>query len=461
MAFEIKVVLICGLLVLSGFQIDAKKTASKSKSGSSSSNSRPRPSPSTAGSSHADAARLSYSGYNAPPKIAPKASAPVQSAPPPAPANNANQRPVGWNVDNNAGAAKPNSAPYPTNNQGPPAYNPNANQQSGFQNTHQNPPPYSAGAPPAYPGMHNNPVQSGGQPPSYQQGGYQPNHQQGVNQQPAYGGQQPAYGGQQPAYGGQQPNYAQQPAYGGQQPNYAPQPAFGGQQPGYGQQPNYGGYGQQPIVNNYNTRGSSGGSGLQTALIAGVGGLALYGALKPSGGETTIVKYIYQNGTEAAGPSNETTAVTLPPTIAAEVMPINGSMPAPMPVVDANGNPIAPIVPGANVTEISGPTTEMLALSTINGTTLVSDPTMLPSSSPGALPVDSSTPTSTTVLMNVPALPDSSLTSRMNENIVEQKNSSTNLAAPQTQDTNKENSASFLSFTSTLVIASLLSALMV
>lgn len=453
MAFELKVLLICGLLALSGFQIDAKKTASKSKSGSSS-NSRPRPSPSTAGSSHADAARLSYSGYNAPPKIAPKASAPVQSAPPPAPApvNNANQRPVGWNVDNNAGAAKPNSAPYPTNNQGPPAYNPNANQQSGFQNTHQNPPPYSAGAPPAYPGLQNNPVQSGGQPPVYQQGGYQPNHQQGFNQQPAYGGQQ------QPAYGGQQqPNYAPQPAYGGQ-PNYAQQPAYGGQ-PNYAPQPGYGGYGQQPIVNNYHTQGSSGGSGLQTALIAGVGGLALYGALKPSGGETTIVKYIYANGTEAAGPSNDTIAVTLPPTVAAEVTPVNGTTP----VVDANGNPIVPIVPGANVTEISGPTTEMLALSTLNGTTLVSDSTMLPSSSPDAASssVDSSTPTSTTVLMNVPALPDSSLTSRMNENIVEQKNASTNLAAPQTQDTNKESSANFLSFTSTLMIASLLSALMV
>lgn len=87
------------------------------------------------------------------------------------------------------------------------------------------------------------------------------------------------------------------------QPNYHPQ---GGGYGGYPQQPQgggfgggYGGYtqggggfgggghGQPPVINNYYQQKSGGGLGLTNALLLGVGGIALYGALKP--GETKVV----------------------------------------------------------------------------------------------------------------------------------------------------------------------------
>lgn len=101
---------------------------------------------------------------------------------------------------------------------------------------------------------------------------------------PTAGGQYPAAGAHYPAGGQYQAASAQYPA-GGQYPVGGQYPA-GGQYPVGGQYPMGGG---QPVVNNYYPQKSSGGSGLQTALIAGVGGLALYGALKPSEQKTIII----------------------------------------------------------------------------------------------------------------------------------------------------------------------------
>lgn len=78
--------------------------------------------------------------------------------------------------------------------------------------------------------------------------------------------------------------------------------------------------GQPSIVNNYygshGNQGSSGGSGLQTAILAGVGGLALYGALKPSESKTIII-----NNTAIIVPQN----ATVPE--GAVVLPVNATLP--------------------------------------------------------------------------------------------------------------------------------------
>ncbi|GAB0095980.1 hypothetical protein DMENIID0001_114240 [Sergentomyia squamirostris] len=296
--------LVASLTVL----VDARKTPGSSRRTGSSSGSRvSKPTytaPSQTSNSHADQARLSYSGYNQQPNRAqPAASAPA-AQPAPAPAQNigwntnsqpgagggANNRPIGWNVDQPA--QKQNIAPA---NAAPPPYS---------SLNHGPPPPYSPQSQP-------NPATGYHAPPPY-------SPQAGVPNQPHYAGAPPPqYPGGYPQHGAPPAGYPQQPG----QPGYG-QPAYN--QPGYGgyAQPGYpgggypGGYQGQPI--NYGNQGSSGlSSGLQTAAIAGIGGLALYGALKPSEHNTIII----QNGTAvpAAVPENGTAAVA--------AVPVNGTIP--------------------------------------------------------------------------------------------------------------------------------------
>lgn len=81
-----------------------------------------------------------------------------------------------------------------------------------------------------------------------------------------------------PAYQNSPQSYHQPPPAYNQQPGYQPAPGYGGAPGGYAPQPEK----------------SSNTNLLQNAAIAGVGGLALYAALKPSDGETKVV---YVNGT--------------------------------------------------------------------------------------------------------------------------------------------------------------------
>lgn len=172
----------CVFLLLSCLftNIDARKYGSSSnsrKGGSSSSGHTTRPSTDNKYSnSHADQAKLSYSGYDSAPRaqqpVAAPAPAPVHHAPPPPPplppavkapelpkSPSDSAKPIGWNVPDgnvqkqtvhNTNAAPP---PYSSNYQGgaPPPYSPHSN-----VNTRPNdaPPPYSpqAGAPPPYSG---------------------------------------------------------------------------------------------------------------------------------------------------------------------------------------------------------------------------------------------------------------------------------------------------------------------
>lgn len=300
---KIQIAVICGLLLLSHFDIcDARKTATNNKSkskgsGSSSSGSRTQ---------QANPASLSYSGVSPNAAQPKKPSAPAQQpsyaaqAPKPAynqppvypPSNQANQRPVGWNVDNNQRQA----APYPANNQpkpNSPPY-PNNNQQFG------NPPPqYSQypnqGPPPAYA---QNPSHAG-----------QPNFHQPP---PAYSPQQPAGGYHpQPGYnpGAAQPHYnqPQQPAFqpAAQQPQVVNH--YHGVQPGGGM--TGGGFGGGGFGGGGGFPQQSGGPGLlKTAVVAGaagLGGAALYNAFKPDShhdeGKTTVI--IVNNTQPAAAPA--------------------------------------------------------------------------------------------------------------------------------------------------------------
>lgn len=265
-----------------------RRGGSSSKSVSSGRVQKPQPSINTGNAkydkSHADQASLSYSGYNQRANP-PKASAPVAPAAPIQPAAQP-AKPIGWNVDNNAqkqSVSNVNSAPYPNQGQhaAPPAYSqhPQPNQQSSFNQ-----------APPAY-SPHNPGYPAQGAPPAYS-----PHN-------PGYPAQ-----GAPPAYSQQNPGYPQQ-SY----PQGVPQQGYGGgagyPNQGYAQGGQY--PGQQPVVNNYHLQQpgrSGGGSGLTNALLLGVGGVALYGALKP-GGETQTI--IYNNTvTEVQVPAAETTATT-------------------------------------------------------------------------------------------------------------------------------------------------------
>lgn len=351
------------LVITSSFipAIDAKRIGGSRKSGGGGSKSKP-PAPRPTSSHPQKVANpqhvaLSYGpAQSAAPRPVQAPSAPVQSQP-------VNSRPIGWNVNNNNQQPVANSgiqkATAPQNNNAPPPYSPNFPQQ-GHAGA---PPPYSAshpnGAPPAY--SPNNPqYPSHGAPPP----AYNPNGHGYPQQQPGYGGQQPHYGGQpgyqQPGYGGQQPGYGgQQPGYGGQQPNYGGHPGgYPQQQPGGfgGGYNNGGGYGGGGFgggtVNNYYGQKSSG-MGLTNALLLGVGGIALYGALKP--GETKVVyvnnstnpedaRQVSQNGTHVlvSDANNMTVATPLAPFPAHCSQYMN--QPVPLAQLEANSTP-TPLAP--------------------------------------------------------------------------------------------------------------------
>lgn len=240
----------------------------------------PRPQPSAPKHADPSIAQLSY-GNNQP--AISKQTAPVQhAAPPQAPsapvmppqapvAPSQGARPIGWNVDQQANKPQVNSAPYPQQNSAPYP------QQNSAPYPLQNSAPY--------------PVQN-------------PQH----NSAP--------YPVQNP------PPYSQYPHAGGQ-PNY---PAGYPQSPPQQYPVQQGGFhpGQPQITNNYYGGapggGGSSGSGLQTALIAGVGGLALYGALKPSETKTIIINntaiVVPENATVPAGATVLPANSTLPPGVA-------------------------------------------------------------------------------------------------------------------------------------------------
>lgn len=206
-----------------------------------------------------------------------KQQAPVQSS------ENANQRPIGWNVGNNpsqaTGANQQHGASLP---QQPPAYQTHAtsNQQapSGYQ---QGPPGYHQSAP----GYHQGPPGYQQGPPGYQQGppGY---HQgpPGYHQNPSYGGQ-PPYGGPPPYSppGYHQPGYPQ--GYGG----YG---GYGGGFGGYGH--GFGGYGNS-FANPFaygmgNYRKSSGGFFGKHAFRNVLAGLLIWNLVR---GFTSTPYHIY------------------------------------------------------------------------------------------------------------------------------------------------------------------------
>lgn len=332
-----KVALLIGLICCTQFvdNVDARKTSSSSRrGGSSSSSSRKVPSQSQQ-QAHADVAKLSYSNYNAKPAVSPPkpVAHPQPSAPVQQPMPNANSQPIGWNVPKKE-APVSNSAPYPTNNN-----------YAGASNTHnQAPPPYSQypnnGPPPAYTPHGSPPAGSNFNqaPPPYSSGnqGFQPGAQPAFPHQGAGGAGYPQQSGGYLNAG--QPGYGQPAGGFGQQPGGYGQPAggFGGQPglavPGGYAQP---GYGQQPVNNYYQQKGSSG-SGLQTALIAGVGGLALYGALKPS--ETKVI-YV-NNGTNSG--ENHGGAAAAPVAAVAGAPGADGNMTLPAACVGENCPPQTP-----------------------------------------------------------------------------------------------------------------------
>lgn len=149
----------------------------------------------------------------------------------------------------------------------------------------------------------------------------------------------------------QQQQYPNQQQYPSQQYPAQQYPVGGGQQypggyPVGGQQYPTGG---QPAVNNYYQQGqpqrSGGIGGLGTAAIAGIGGLALYGALKPSEQKTIIIHEGGNNGTSDAPIPSAPPAAGTPP-IAPQMNPDGtpvAPMPpmAPMPPINANGMPMA------------------------------------------------------------------------------------------------------------------------
>lgn len=291
-----------------------------------------------------DIAKLSYSPSHqaaAPPKsVAPVASAPAQQA---------GRPPVGWNVPNNA----------------PPPYSANAG-------NHGPPPPYSAQSNPNLNSRFNEP------PPPYASHG-----NPGFQPAPAYQGGAPAYGASSGvvagnAYRPHGHNISSGGGFGGGfppvQPNagYPVQPAQGfpgapiaqpggGYPGGYPQQPVYqspaGGY-QQPgtVIHHYEQPQSSGGSGIGTilgagaaGLAAGVGGAALYDALKP------------KDEPKEAAPAETTTTTTT--TTLAPINPNGEAVLAPLPANPNGEAPLAP-VPETPATETPLATTEPTNAST-------------------------------------------------------------------------------------------------
>lgn len=389
-----KVALICLVLCLSTLT-DARKAAGSkrggsSKYGSGSRVSKPAQTQQQAPSyANPNIAQLSYSPGQ-------------QSAPmrPSAPVDSSANKPVGWNVGHETPAVaanKPpvNSAPYPTNNQFPQAPPPSYSQ---YPNQHGNvngpPPPYSAQPQPGLQSRFNE------APPAYSP--HQPN--------PGYPVQQPGLG--QPGYGQQgfgQPGVGGYPGQGGAG-------AYPVQQQGFGQPGLVPGAGQPPtIVNNYHGApqgGNTGGglSGLQTGLLAGTAGLALYGALKPSGEKTviinnTVIQEVPANVTEMA--HNATAVETTPVPLAA--YPSTG-VPASSEMV-----PLAPMNPSTGLYPAL-PSAASPMTPECNGT----DCPMMMASSPApehsseaSVPVSSQFPSSLAPLTTFAAMANDAATSNM------------------------------------------------
>lgn len=161
-------------------------------------------------------------------------------------------------------------------------------------------------------------------------------------------GNSPAY----PSTGAQPAGYPQQPgAYNPvhpQQPSYIP--VNGGQQPAPVVNNYYGGPGQlQP------QQSSGGGSGLQTALLAGVGGLSLYNALKPNEQKTVI---IHENAPAPAAAPAPAVAPAAAPAPAVVQNPPVAYAPAPaavqpQPFAPAPAAPMYPQYPQAPVGQVA------------------------------------------------------------------------------------------------------------
>lgn len=328
-----------------------------------------------------DIAKLSYSPSHqaAPPKsVAPVASAPSQQA---------GRPPVGWNVPNNA----------------PPPYSANAG-------NHGPPPPYSAQANPNLNSRFNEP------PPPYSGNpGFQP--------APAYQGGAPAFGASSGVVAGNayrshghnissggfgggfppvQPNagYPVQPVQGF--PGAPVAHPGGGYPGGYPQQPVYqspaGGF-QQPgtVIHHYEQPQTSGGSGIGTilgagaaGLAAGVGGAALYDALKPK-----------EEPKEAAPPAETTTTTTL--------APINPNGDAPLAPLPANPNGEAPLAPLPET-----PTPETPLATTPPAETTTANATLDPVVPLAAFPENSSTGTSSETSAVTPEAPSAALSVQPN-----------------------------------------------
>lgn len=136
------------------------------------------------------------------------------------------------------------------------------------------------------------------------------------------------------------------------------------------QQPSYVPGGQQPVINNfYQEQPKSGGgigSGLQTAAIAGIGGLALYGALKPSEEKTIIIHDGGQTAAPAAVPAAPPNAAPLPAAPAVQTAAPAPIAPAVQPAIPAEQPapaPAQPNPPAVFVTPV--PSTDVVSSSSV------------------------------------------------------------------------------------------------
>lgn len=398
------------------------------------------------GYANPDIAKLSYSQNQAASVPKPAAApAPVASAP----AQHQPARPVGWNVPSNA----------------PPPY-------SAYPN-HGPPPPYSAQANPNLNSRFNEP------PPTYYQGG------SGFPQTPTYGGAShpggfgapgspvgaggsvyrphgnnisaggfgggfapiPNSAGHAPqGFPGGQPGAAypggyQPPVYPQHQPAGFPQQSgVYPQQPGY-QPPATGGFQQPATVVHHYEQPSSGGSGVGTVLgagvaglAAGVGGAALYDALKPKDSKeepketvaaaseatttttSTTLAPINPNGdaplaplptnsetplapmpADASHPNGETPLAPMPPANPAGEAPL-----APMPIVPPNPNGDAPLatMPAETTLAASEPSTMTTTMAALGSAPLAPFPGGDSTSSTGA--TDSTSPVTSAVAVEAP-----------------------------------------------------------
>ncbi|XP_053677699.1 translation initiation factor IF-2-like, partial [Anopheles nili] len=329
------------------------------------------------GYANADIAKLSYSPSHSAPAPAPRPIAPSYSAPPPQPPqyHGGGQPSYGWNVPGGhpapgaaSGGVYPGAAAAGAAGTGLVAGNVyrshghNAT-AGGFGGGLAHSPP---GAYPAYPG---HPAQGfPGAPVQHPGGGFPA---QGYQPQPGGG-----YVQQQPGAGFPH------------QPSYAP-----GGHYDQGQQGHYQGHPGQTAVHHYE-QPASGGSGIGTilgagaaGLAAGVGGAALYDALKPkeSKEEAPATTAATTTTAAAAGPASETPApVPANPNGDAPLAPMppanpNGEAPlAPMPPANANGDaPLAPMptegTPLATVPPAAAGVTEAESTSTTTGATSSSE----------------------------------------------------------------------------------------